>query len=222
MQPLAGGEGRDVLISKRLVNNYQEPLNSDSFWRKKADDVAVDEAFFHKYFNHIAKGKKPTLQKSRSTKNVETVDGGEDEGENEDEIWQALVDSRPELEGHSEEEEDLEMLDLDDSEDDSEDDSSLDEEVDIELDNDVESGLEVLDDDDLHGEGSDVSRVDGMDGPLMLSDLLVDKLNEDDRMEDNPEVTQKRKSKRRKFKNLPIFASTEEYAEMLEDDEDMD
>jgi ribosome biogenesis protein MAK21 len=207
MQPLAGGEGRDVLISKRLLQSQHEPLNSDSFWRKKADDVAVDEIFFHKYFNHMVKGKKPAK-----------ANAGEDAGENEDEIWQALVESRPELEGHSEDDSDLEMLDLEGSEND----SSLGKGVDLELGEDDESGPDDLDSDASRGIESDVSSIDGKDGPPVIDELLGDELNSDDRAEDRTEDTQKSKSKRRKLKNLPIFASTEEYAEMLEDDDNMD
>jgi ribosome biogenesis protein MAK21 len=218
MQPLAGGEGRDVLISKRLLQSQHEPLNSDSFWRKKADDVAVDEIFFHKYFNHMAKGKKPTKQRSKHLENVDVANGGEDAGENEDEIWQALVESRPELEGHSEDDSDLEILDLEDSEDD----SSLGKGVDLELGEDEESGPEDLDSDAMRGIDSDVSSIDGKDGPPVIDELLGDELNSDDRAKNRTEDTQKSKSKRRKLKNLPIFASTEEYAEMLEDDDNMD
>jgi ribosome biogenesis protein MAK21 len=216
MQPLAGGEGRDVLISKRLIQRQHEPLNSDSFWRKKADDVAVDEVFFHKYFNHIAKGKKPTSKKSKLLGNAEATNGDEDDGENEQEIWQALVESRPEVEGHSEDDSDLEMLDLDDSDDD----SSPGDGVDLEVDED-EGGSEDFNVDDLQGIDSDVSN-DGKNGSLEIGELFGDELNENDHAGSTTEDRQKSKSKRRKVKNLPIFASTEEYAEMLEDDDNMD
>lgn len=219
MQPLAGSGGRDVLVYNRLAQGQHEPLNSDSFWRKKADDVAVDEVFFHKYFNHVAKGKKPVAQKSKFSDNLEVANGEEDDGENEDEVWQALVESRPEVEGHSEYDSGLDMLDLDDSEDD----SSLGERLDVEsIDEDGESGLEDLGDDALQGTESDVPSIDGMIGPIVIGDLLGDNSNEDHRAEEKIEDAKKRKSKRRKLKNLPIFASTEEYAEMLEDDDNMD
>jgi ribosome biogenesis protein MAK21 len=217
MQPLAGGEGRDVLISKRLIQRQHEPLNSDSFWRKKADDVAVDEVFFHKYFNHIAKGKKPTRQKLKPLENAEATDGDEDDGENEDEIWQALVESRPEVEGHSEDDSDLEMLNLDDSEDD----SPLGDGVDLEVDEE-DGGSEGFDVDALQGIDSNVSSNDGKDGSLEMEELFGDELNKDDHVGNTTKGIQKNKSKRRKLKHLPIFASTEEYAEMLEDDDNMD
>jgi ribosome biogenesis protein MAK21 len=215
MQPLAGGEGRDVLISKRLIQRQHEPLNSDSFWRKKADDVAVDEVFFHKYFNHIAKGKKPTRQKSKPLGNADATNGDKDDGENEDEIWQALVESRPEVEGHSEDDSDLEMVDLDDSEDDSLGDG-------VNLDVDEEDGSDDFDVDVLQGIDSDVSSNDGKDGSSEMGELFRDELKKVDYVGNTREDTQKSKSKRRKLKNLPIFASTEEYAEMLEDDDNMD
>src|SRR6266487_6465856 len=43
MQPLAGGEHQHILVTNRLPQQKIEPLNSESFWRKKAEDVAVDE-----------------------------------------------------------------------------------------------------------------------------------------------------------------------------------
>jgi ribosome biogenesis protein MAK21 len=218
MQPLAGGEGRDVIILKRLIQRHHEPLNSDSFWRKKADDVAVDEVFFHKYFNHIAKGKKPTRQKSKPLKNAEAANGDEDDGENEDEIWQALVESRPEVEGHSEDDSDLEMLDLDDSEDD----SSLGDGVDLEVDAEEDGSPEDFDVDALHGIDSDVSSNDGKASSLEMGGLFRNELNKDAHAGNTVKDIQKSKRKRRKLKNLPIFASTEEYAEMLEDDDNMD
>jgi ribosome biogenesis protein MAK21 len=217
MQPLAGGESQDVLLSKRFIQRQQEPLNSDSFWRKKADDVAVDEVFFHKYFNHIAKGKKPTRQKSNPLENAEASNGVEDDSEDEDEIWQALVESRPEVEGRSEDDSDLEMLDLDDSEEN----SSLGDGVDPEVD-DEEGSSEDFGVDALHEIDSDVSPNDEKDTSLEDDELFVNELNRDNHGGNRTEDTQKSKSKRRKLKNLPIFASTEEYAEMLEDDDNMD
>ena len=55
-----------------------------------------------------------------------------------------------------------------------------------------------------------------------MGELFGDELNKDDHTGNTTKDTQKSKSKRRKLKHLPIFASTEEYAEMLEDDDNMD
>jgi ribosome biogenesis protein MAK21 len=141
MQPLAGGVGQDILLSKRRTSSQHQPLNSASFWRQRVDDVAVDEVFFHKYFNHVTEGKKPKKRESKTPGNTKAGDRSEDDGENEDEIWQALVESRPDVEGQSEDSGDLEMLDLNDSEDD----SSLSQSVYLEGDeNDEESMMRCL------------------------------------------------------------------------------
>lgn len=214
MQPLAGGEGRGILVSNRLTHRH-EPLNSESFWRKKIDDVAVDEVFFHKYFNHVGKAKKPSRQQVKSVEDGEDMGGGEDGDENEDEIWQALVESRPEVEGHSEEDSDLEMLDLEDSEDD----SSPSAEADLEESEDDESaGLEDSDVGASHDVDGDVSSDDGEDSSLDMGELFRDEDPAGKVLEDGKSS----RSKRKMLKNLPIFASTEEYADMLEDDENMD
>ena len=113
MQPLAGGDNKGILLSNRSTQGGQQPVNSEAFWRKKAEDVAVDEVFFHTYFNQIGKGKQAAGKKNAA----KTAEDSDNEDENEDEIWQALVDSRPEVEGPSDDDSDLEMLDLDDSED---------------------------------------------------------------------------------------------------------
>jgi ribosome biogenesis protein MAK21 len=220
MQPLAGGEGRGVFVSNRLTQHQQEPLNSESFWRKKIGDVAIDEVFFHKYFNHVGKAKKPTRQQAKPLQSSEGMNGEEDDAKNEDQIWQALVESRPEVEGHSEDDSDLEMLDLEDSDDH----SSLGSGVDLEESNDGEdAGSEDFDVDALREIDGDLSSNDGKDGPRDMSDLFRDELNKDDDFAGKAVEDRKNsRSKRRKLKNLPIFASTEEYAEMLEDDDNMD
>jgi len=94
MQPLSGGDSKSILLLPSHTHGGQQPLNSEAFWRKKAEDVAVDEVFFHKYFTQIGKGKQASdKNKEKAIKN--TYGSGDEEDENEDEIWQALVDSRP-------------------------------------------------------------------------------------------------------------------------------
>jgi ribosome biogenesis protein MAK21 len=220
MQPLAGGESRGVLVSNRLTQNQHEPLNSESFWRKKIDDVAVDEVFFHKYFNHVGKARMPKREQAKPVQDPEDMNGDEDDGKNEDEIWQALVESRPEVEGHSDDDRDLEMLDLEDSEDD----SSLGAGVDVEdSDDDEDAGSEDFHVDALREVDNDISSTDGKGGFGEMSELFRDEHNEDDNLAGKGMGDRENsRSKRRRLKNLPIFASTDDYAELLEDDENMD
>ncbi|KAK5277223.1 RNA-binding ribosome biosynthesis protein mak21, partial [Cryomyces antarcticus] len=111
MQPLAGTHAADLLIRSRDGGRAEAPLNTEAFWRKKGEDVKADEAFFHQYFGMA--GKRTTAQSKKKAKEEEEEEddeGRDDAGE--DEIWKALVDSRPEVEG-PESDDDLDMDDLD-------------------------------------------------------------------------------------------------------------
>ncbi|KAL3420690.1 CBF/Mak21 family protein [Phlyctema vagabunda] len=220
MQPLAGGDSKGFLLSSKAATAGQAPVNTEAFWRKKAEDVAVDEVFFHKYFSQIGKSKQAANKKAVSKKAGEDSDGDE-EDENEDEIWQALVDSRPEVEGPSDDESDLEMMDLDDS--DAE--SASDDEVDVEGDDDVAE----------HGADSDGSEESGNifdeeedalidsdeEAPSEMDELFEKELQKAQEAEAEP-AQETSRQKKKKMKNLPTFASAEDYADMLNDDEGED
>lgn len=223
MQPLAGGDSQGVLVSNRTSQHGSEPVNSESFWRKNAEDVAVDEVFFHRYFSQLGRGKESSGKKKKSLQNSAAMNSGNEGSENEDEIWQALVESRPEVEGHSEDDSDLEMLDLDESEDDSSGTAG----VDLESDRDEDARFEAFDGDSSEdpdggsdnasfGEESDDAAVSDMD------ELFNKELEGDHRAEAGSEEKNNSRAKRRKLRGLPTFASAEEYAEMLEDNEDED
>lgn len=201
MQPLSGGDSR-VILSSRVTQKNQEPVNSEAFWNKKAEDVSVNEVFFHKYFSHIGKGKQAPNKKKPSMKEQENP-GNEDE-ENEDEIWQALINSRPELEGGSDEDSDMEMLDLDDSDAAS---SIADEEAE---DSDSNLGGSDVQVDSANEEEWD----DASDGENLFEKELQKAQSPDEGAEES------RRQKRRRLKNLPTFASLDDYAEMLENEED--
>jgi ribosome biogenesis protein MAK21 len=219
MQPLSGGDSKAVLLSNKSSHTSQ-PLNTEAFWRKKAEDVAVDEAFFHKYFSQIGKTKQASSKKKVPTRGED----GEDEDADEDEIWQALVESRPEVEGNSDES-DMEMLDLDDS--DMEDDSDLDM---------SDGGVEInMDDDESDVEGEEVDE-DEFPGSEVGSEPEIPE-DEDDEDEDalfakelqsaqpaDEDKDEKETSRKRKqrLKKLPMFASMEDYAAMVDNDDDED
>lgn len=211
MQPLSGGENGGVLLTSKAANRQQQPLNSEAFWRKKAEDVAVDEVFFHRYFTQIGKSKQVAAEKKIRKTSGESDD---EEAENEDEIWQALVDSRPEVEGGSDGDSDMEMLDLDDS--------------DAELSVD-DSDIEEIDDDKVDVEGSDISSSeifgeedDAIAGSASEEADLFAKEVQTAQNELEPKDEDSKKSRRKKLKSLPTFASADDYAEMLDNDEDED
>jgi len=214
MQPLSGGDSKGVLLSSKSAGARNEPLNSETFWRKKVDDVAVDEVFFHRYFNQIGKTKRTSAKKPAT---MGSGEAGIEDDENEDEIWQALVDSRPELEGPSDDESDMEMLDLDDSDAGSSGDASEagSDGVDMEDDDSVLAGSDGFED-VSDGEEDVAEDSDGLD-ELFNRELQTGQPKNTDK--DGAETS---RQKKRRMKGLPTFASAEDYAEMLDNDEDED
>lgn len=114
MQPLAGGDASDRLVTAGAGQAAAHaPLNSEAFWKKRADEVAAEDVFFHEYFNRVGKDKEKARVKKEGKDRVSRGDGGgEDGSDDESEIWKALVDSRPELEGAGDSDDDLDMDDL--------------------------------------------------------------------------------------------------------------
>ncbi len=218
MQPLSGGSSSGILISNKSSSHTQGPVNTEAFWKKKAEDVAVDEVFFHKYFSQIGKGKQDA---KKDQKKKAGEGGGDDEEENEDEIWEALVSSRPDVEGPSDDDSDVEMLDLDES--------------DAEISDVDEMDVVINDEDDVSdAEGGSDGFEDEEDGGVVLDDGESEADSDMDTLFANELQTAKAdpseegegketsRSKRKKLKGLPTFASAEDYAAMLDNDEDED
>ncbi|KAJ5343533.1 hypothetical protein MYU51_021611 [Penicillium brevicompactum] len=245
MQPLAGGDTVDRLVEAGKKAQNQLPLNTDAFWKKKAEDVAAEDVFFHEYFTRVNKDKEKTRVKKG--KDTDREDGDEEGiSDNEDEIWKALVDSRPELEA-DESDDDLDMSDLEsafDAEDGEGDDESdggviFNDESDVPSDEDEEmadfseleeaapakskkaakkpSKDEEEDSDDFDMDVSD-------DGAFLDSDEdLPSDMEIGGAALAEPEVPAPEESnskKRRKLKQLPTFASADDYAALLADDDD--
>lgn len=213
MQPLSGSDNKGALLSNKTPLSRQAPLNTEAFWQKRAEDVAVDEVFFHKYFNQVGKSKRASSKKTQATEG-NLSDGEEDE--NEDEIWQALVESRPEVEGPSDDDSDMEMLDLDESADE----AGSEDEVD------VESDLEVAgsSDEDI-GLSDELLHKAGSDDDENLDELFSKEVQHDDEVEeegDRKDSKETSRQRKKRMKSLPTFASIEDYAAMLDNDEDED
>ena len=209
MQPMAGGDSSALLVSAYSNKSSNEPpVNSEAFWKQESEKVNADEVFFHKYFNTLGRGKEKASKKKSERKADSAKSDSEDEGD-EDEIWKALVESRPELDEGS--------------------DSGFE-------DNDIESDMEEM---DIDGLGSELGKEDGSadggfpEGAEGFPDLDEDDEDDEDEVpidiEDasDKEVTSSKlesvvqpetgkRGKRRRLKNLPTFASADDYAEMLE------
>ncbi|KAI9752569.1 MAG: hypothetical protein M4579_005567 [Chaenotheca gracillima] len=212
MQPLSGGGSEAMLMANRDGSRAKAPLNTENFWSRKAEDISADEVFFHKYFNEVGRGGANAAKRKRD-KQADKEDVSEEDEGKEDEIWKALVDSRPEIEGSDEGESDLEMDDL-----------SSDEDGFPEIDDD-ESDEEAADEEDDIDMGGELDGVDGLpsddddNGSADLEATFQKELEmaEPEKVEEEP--TKEPKNKRRKMKNLPTFASAEDYAEMLAGEE---
>lgn len=215
MQPMAGSAAADLLIKKRDGSRNELPLNSEAFWLKKSEDVAADEVFFHEYFNQ-SKKKVMTAKERKQSKKDEASDD-----EDEEEIWKALVNSQPDIEGIDEDEEGFSDVDDFAYEDD-----------DMDVGDDLEGGdeeaLEGADAED--SDGFDAADLDSGDDAFLDSDVEVDIPSAEDEKEEDtgkPDDTKgkvsrskEQRDRKKKLKQLPTFASAEDYAKLLGDDDD--
>jgi len=212
MQPMAGGDSSALLVSAYSnKDRSRQPVNSEAFWKMESGKVNADEVFFHKYFSTLGRGKEKA-QKRKADKKKD-ADGSESGSQgDEDEIWKALVDSRPELdEGSdggifSDDDAGSEMEDLDSSVDG----GAL-------SDDGEEDGLDLDDGDDdalVDSEGEVPSDLD----EVFEAEVQVSKKKRPAALKE-PEEEETRGKKRRRMKNLPTFASAEDYAKMLDEDD---
>ncbi|KAI9306051.1 CBF/Mak21 family-domain-containing protein [Cunninghamella echinulata] len=216
MQPLANRRDGGVLLSRGAASLQSNniPLNSEEFWRKKVDQVPVDEIFFHKYFNQKASNKPTATSKISKT--------GDEEEDEENEIWRAMMASVP---GGLDDDE-LALEDEDDEEDDEAMRALL-----MESDDEEEGAEEVegLNEDDEDSDGledmesfeSELNHVDDIE--------FLNASSMDDESDIEVQKKTKRKTsgtsdqpskKKKKTQELPTFASYEDYATLLDKEED--
>lgn len=204
MQPMAS-DTQAVLISARVGSKRHIPVNSEEFRLKTADQVDAEDVFFHRYFTSA--GKEPPQKKNKPDRMAN--DQGSIGSEDEDEVWKAMMTSAPDLEGSEDSDQDLRMSDLE---------SDFDAE-----DTGAESGEGL---EGVEGSIFDESDAENLDGEG--SDLADTTISSEEakaaEQQPNPSVAGKSTngSKRRRTRQLPVFASASEYAQMLEDDADED
>ncbi|KAH8697321.1 CBF/Mak21 family-domain-containing protein [Talaromyces proteolyticus] len=248
MQPLAGSGSHDLLVNANGLSgrtHTAEPVNSEGFWSKRAEDVAAEDVFFHEYFNRLGKDQK-TKKDKKSAKDRGRGDG--DGSDDENEIWQALVDSRPELEGDSDDD-DLDMDDLesafdeDDEEDEedggvifndasdgSDEEADVDEDVKMDEEEEVEEAkagskkpkASASDDEDEDAFDMDVSDDEAFrdSDEDLPSDLEFGGVELPPSPTAEKEDEKSRRQKKRKLRHLPMFASVDDYASLLADEDD--
>ncbi|KAH9430808.1 hypothetical protein MCOR02_008135 [Pyricularia oryzae] len=207
MQPVvASGTAANAASSGKT----QRPtVNSETFWNLKSKDVAAEDVFFHEYFSQV--GKPGQISRAAKREQKRAQDGAQDdeEEEGEDEIWQALVDSRPEIQGDDDGYADMGFSDGDDD--------------------DLGSLLEDMSDSDEDEDmlGAEQVDVEGDEG-VVFNDFSesegeteggapLDEAAEAKRLRNKAS-----REKKKQMKALPTFASADDYAHMLAQEEDED
>lgn len=229
MQPFAGSAAANLLVKpggQATTASGLAPVNSEAFWEKKIEDVAPEEVFFHSYFNQTGNKRRRLLEKEKRSRSEGATGEAEDDDDDdaEEEIWQAIAKSRPEVEGLGSEDE-LSMGDLDSAYSDSDAGS----EVGIDLGGDDEelAGDEVVQAGDDEDDMDELPDLESEDDEAMYGDddeVDFDLGDDNERSavapEDNKARNQKKRQEKRKLKQLPTFASVEDYAKLLADDPD--
>lgn len=203
MQPLqVSTSGSDVWLRSKSGQASGASVNNASFWAKKIENVAAEDAFFHEYFNQIGR----TAEAEARPIGPDTEASGEDGDE--DEVWKALTARQNEEDADMDDGLENAMADGDDSASELPDwDSSSQSDM-------AEMGGED-DEDELMAAGSDFEA--DAEGDL---DADVDGADEVDN-DDAPPKPPKLKSRKQQLRELPMFASVDDYAELLAQEEEM-
>lgn len=199
MQPiLAAGSAAHVVVPGKAAGKHQGTVNSAAFWNKKQEDVAAEDVFFHAYFSQV--GKSDQEAKGKKAKKGAADDEGEEEVD-EDEIWDALVNSRPEVDGDNDG--DLNM-DMSEGEDD-----------------DLGSLIDMSSDDDEEDLDDNEVEIGDEDEEMGERGALFSDSEEEDEPAVNKDKPGKGKLTKKDLKKLPVFATADDYAALLagEDDE---
>lgn len=230
MQPLAGSNPTGLVIGASKSKNIA-PVNVTDWANTKIENVEVGERFFYNYFTLKNQTKKPAT----------TITDIDEDGFNEDAVWKALVssnpdmaedDSDPDMDGFSDmedfdEDDEEDVGDIEDDEDEEEKDTKkgADDESDDDIDLDDEEGIIGSDEEiELSGDEDDEEDLEALFAKE-LEKASTGKRGRDDESESEeeaPAAPKKKKSAKQKLKDLPVFASAEDYAQYLgsSDDED--
>ena len=201
MQPMAASKSTSLLLGSSSAAHMQAAVNTNGFRHRKEADVAAEDVFFHKYFNGLGK------EKPKKKLRVDTEANSDDEAE-ESEVWKAMIDSAPDLEGPAGSDEELEMADLE---------SDFEQSIDG-----VSDGLDEEDSNDNDEMGLDFGGSEDFEEPAPLASELDGDLDEQEFNVTRPKPSHSSRDQRKKMKSLPTFASADDYAKLLGDNEDED
>ncbi|KAL2158593.1 hypothetical protein VTH06DRAFT_4360 [Thermothelomyces fergusii] len=206
MQPIhASGSASHIVTSTKASARQQPTVNSSSFWNLKPDQVSAEDVFFHEYFSRVGKPAETSHVKKTATNDQVMSDNEAVEGE----IWDALVNSHPEIEGVDVEE-----------------DSNVDAEEYNYSDNDMDVGRFS---DDVNVSGSeDDGGFEGIFDDSDESDATgISGSEAEGETEDKPVVASPSRGRRgrlsrKEIRSLPTFASADDYADMLAAEDGLD
>lgn len=221
MQPMANDDTRSVLIGS-ASGARKLPINSEEFRSKKQDDVAADDVFFHKYFNNLGKSA------TKKTKKVRHEDEESVVSDDEDEVWKAMMNNAPDLDGLGDD--DAEISDESAFEDEMQDDDEDSVDGDLET-----NGLDINGDDEEDSVDIEAGIFDDSEDDADVGDAKVLEAETESEFEGLDSDTDQKKGpskktreqrekreKKKKMKALPTFASAADYAKLLDNDEDED
>ncbi|KAF7513428.1 hypothetical protein GJ744_009849 [Endocarpon pusillum] len=202
MQPLAGGDSAGLLV--RSASHEQLPVNSEKFWNRNSMDVPAEDAFFHQYFSSLGKTNSNRKTSKKMRQSGENDDASDTE---ESEIWKAMMESAPDLEGADESDQGLEMDDLESDFERSSEEAAEDDEDDEEIE---EQEVSSSSDEASVSSDAEISSEYEMAAPAADHDNLAavrfaGKIR-------GPSA------QRRKLKHLPTFASVDDYADMIDNE----
>ena len=245
MQPLPGTD-TSLILGVKAHAKTEIAVNSEEWWKQQIDKIKPDEIFFHRYFVAKEEGEVKAFGKKRKRGEDDEDEMDEDEiwealvksSKEEGGIGDVDIDDGDESVEWSDEELDDDMVEeMNDEASDIESDEDIDEDVDVEIsreEGDVnaffdDEAEDVEDDDeeiDEMAEGEigsdeepweDTDESEDVDGRFEFGDSASDIMDSDEEIPVPIQQTNADRSKKRKLKSLPTFASVEDYADMLED-----
>ncbi|KAL9115453.1 MAG: hypothetical protein Q9227_000774 [Pyrenula ochraceoflavens] len=219
MQPMANSTNATLLVGGKVKGGRAEiPVNL-----KTGKEIGADDVFFHRYFEALGKSKGGKKGKEKHAKQEKERDEEDAESDNdEDEVWKAMMESRPDLEGGMEDSdmEDLQMSDLESefsrSASGEEATAETEQGDQVIAEEDVGFGFED-DEEDLLSDDDEIPEIEAMQG-------LGSEAKSGSELGTLGGKNSRTATKRRKLKHLPTFASVEDYEKMLggkDEEEDM-
>lgn len=218
MQPVSSSSATNIVVPGKAGSTQRSSVNTASFWNLKQEQVAKEDVFFHEYFSQIGK---PAQAAKKAKKEVD--EGASEDEEAEGEIWDALVNSRPEVGGAEgeEDDEDVDFAGLEDIDYGSDVSINLDDSADDMSEGGAEVGSDAGVDGGFEGIFGDSEDEEGAEWEDEEADE-EDKEEEEDESAGKSKKWKERRERKKEMKGLPTFASAEDYAEMLGRDDDLD